>query len=455
MSIRNWGPVRPTTIWAEPDNGGQVVHDAIVAARYSVDIPIWEIGGPRITSALKAAKQKGVAIRIMFNGQLFAGPDKNARRYDQAYQVVDDLNNAPGDGELAFHWASNNFSITHQKTVLIDACRDGAALAPEDLPETARVLVLTLNLCPYAWMASPKGERMPLPWAFWGAEHPNIGFPIRDFGAELTDPKLIAQVARVFVSDFEVAPVNVTNELAGTRNGLVWSDGTTGIPGVSPPGEYPTWPTVYPAYELQKHPEILQGADQGNSMRAHLELIHSAQKTLIIYNEEMGDERLVRAIAARARAGVDVRVLLTGNVHGVPGKQRYAFSNNYNTLAASGVTTRLFPAEGQTMYIHAKVLLADAETPDALAFMGSENIGGNSLAFNRELGLLLQGEKDTQLFIETFNRDWNTQGLIEWKLEDMPAPQISNDGTPVIDMGGFHLTPMKAGPVEARNQASL
>ncbi len=57
----------------------------------SVDIPIWEIGGPQIMKALTAAKKNGVATRIMFNGNFGFGPDKNNFRFDQVYSVIDTL----------------------------------------------------------------------------------------------------------------------------------------------------------------------------------------------------------------------------------------------------------------------------------------------------------------------------------------------------------------------------
>jgi len=445
--------VGSVTLWAEPENNGQVLHDAIVGAQHSVDIPIWEIGGPQIMKALIAAKKNGVAIRIMFNGNFGCGPDKNSFRFDQAYSVIDTLTAADGDGQLAFHWASNNFSITHQKTVIIDAFRDGQRLPPQDLPETAKVLVLTLNICPYAWMVSDTGERAPMPWVFWGPEQPDIGFPIRDFGAVVTKPELVVLAATVFETDFNIAPPDFVIDLKNMQNGLVWSNGTTGItPNL--PGEYPHGENNYPGFNADALGKMPTAANQGNSLKACTEVINAAQKTLIIYNEEMADTNLVDAIAARAQANVDVRVILTGNVRdSKKDGESYAYWRNYNTLAKAGVSIRLYPAEGQWMYIHAKVLLADAGTSDAIAFMGSENIGGNSLYFNRELGLILQGEDDTRLFIETFEKDWQQTGLVDWPSDGTaltPTP-VSETGVPRFQSIPANYTPILAGPVAPRD----
>ncbi len=115
-------------VWVEPDDSGKTVLGAIEKAKYSVDISIYELRGPRIPEALKTAKAKGVAIRIIYNGQFFAGSNPSDQRYDQQYAVTDELKSAPGDGSVFFHWSSNNFNITHQKTILIDASMQGRAL---------------------------------------------------------------------------------------------------------------------------------------------------------------------------------------------------------------------------------------------------------------------------------------------------------------------------------------
>ncbi len=323
----------------------------------------------------------------------------------------------------------------------------------EDLPDTAKALVLTLNICPYAWMVSQSGDRARMPWVFWGKDQPDIGFPIRDFGAVVTKPELVALIAAVFETDFNVAPPDFIIDLKSMQNGLVWSNGTTGIT-PNKVGEYPHDKNVYPAFNPQSLGAMKTALDQGNSVQAHLDIINAAQKTLIIYNEEMADEQLVDAVATRAKANVDVRVILTGNVRS---SQKdglyYAYYWNYDTLAKAGVKIRLYPAEGQWMYIHAKVLLADARASNAIAFMGSENIGGNSLHFNRELGLILQGENDTSLFVETFEKDWQKEDLIDWPSDgSAPTPNpVSEKGVPVFEATAQEYIPIKAGPVQPRD----
>lgn len=447
MTGTNWTPVECDQIWSEPEDQGRTIVQAITTARHSVDIAIYEIGGPQITAALSQAKLNGVAIRILFNGQFFAGPNRHNPRYDQVYALIDDLQAAPGDGALAFHWASNNFSITHQKTILIDASGNGAALPADQLPPTARALVLTMNLCPYAWMTadagSMKGERFPLPWQFWAPEHPELtGFPLRDFGAMVSEADLVTTIASVFDADFGGAPGNQTNDLKNSSNGLVWSNGTTGLPGYYPNGG------SYPVFDADA---LGDAVDEGNARAVHLQLINAAQHTLIIYNEEMNDSGIVAALVAAAQRGVGVRALLTGNVHGTGSDEYYQYADNYVALSQAGATIRLFPAGPGHMYIHAKALVADAGSADTIAFMGSENFSGNSLNFNRELGIQLQGETDTRLIVDTFEADWATDGLLQWPADGtIPTPPPPTGTLPIFNPTAFSTTPMREGEVEAR-----
>ncbi|MEI6622285.1 MAG: hypothetical protein WCP28_10300, partial [Actinomycetes bacterium] len=50
-------------IFAEPDDKGAAVLNAINSAKVSIDIPIYDIGGdPNFDGALAAAKQRGVNV---------------------------------------------------------------------------------------------------------------------------------------------------------------------------------------------------------------------------------------------------------------------------------------------------------------------------------------------------------------------------------------------------------
>lgn len=449
MTLADYGTVSPTAIWAEPDDNGQFIRQAVAKAQHSVDISIYEIGGPQILETLAQAKLNGVSIRIMFNGQFFAGPDYNNQRYDNVYSVIQYLQNAPGKGLLSFYWSSNNFNITHQKTIILDAfAEDGSQFTQEKLPKTAQALVLSLNLCQYAWMKSDAGKMQPIPWAFWGPQADNQGaFSLRDFGAAVADPALVYEIASAFASDISYQTKSNDVFAISNTNGLVWSNGSTGIPGIAE-GYYPVG-GQYPAY----HQAEMAGAtaqDQGNSRAIHLALINEAKKTLHIYNEEMNDDEIVAAIVAACQRGVQVSAILTANTSSYKGKTEYQFASNYNLICQAGAQVRLFAAAPGVMYIHAKVLLADAGTDDAVAYMGSENISGNSLNFNRELGIITRGS-DTTLFFDCFTTDWNTPNLLQWPSDGTsPTAVVYPDALPIYNPGPTFYVPVASGEVKKR-----
>ncbi len=416
-----WTSVSPDSIWTEPDDRGQTILGAIDRAQFSVDISIYELGGPHIAGALENAKQRGVNIRVMFNGQFFKGNDPTNYKYDQQYAVINQLTGAPGDGTVALHWASNNFNITHQKTIIIDAQREGELLDASQLPASAKALVMTNNLNTYGW-EMPNVKDPLLPFQFWGNGYPGNGKGVRDFGVVITTPDVVAKVAAVFQSDFSCDDSGDTNDLKDSRDGLVWSNGTTGIY-PAPSGQYPA-NGAYPRYsEIGDYPDAV---DQGNARAVHLDVIEGARGTLLVYNEEMNDDQIVQYLVDAANRGVHIRVSMTGSTSESNGKRTYNYSENFDKLVAAGAEVRLFPNSNDFMYIHAKVLLADAGTADAVAFMGSQNISGNSLDFNRELGVVLTGDQDTAFFQQTFETDWNTEGLIHWQVDDAGEPSSTD-----------------------------
>jgi phosphatidylserine/phosphatidylglycerophosphate/cardiolipin synthase-like enzyme len=125
-----------------------------------------------------------------------------------------------------------------------------------------------------------------------------------------------------------------------------------------------------------------RGADlvwSPGSASALVSIIDNAQHTLLIENEEMADGRIETALEAAARRGVDVDVTMTAS---------NAWASEFTALAAAGVHVRTYAANAP-LYIHAKVIVADAGSSNETMFVGSENFGAGSLNWNRELGLVI------------------------------------------------------------------
>ena len=128
-----------------------------------------------------------------------------------------------------------------------------------------------------------------------------------------------------------------------------------------------------------------------------LSVINGARKTLDVEGEEFNDPAVVDAIAARAKAGVAVRVT-------VESPSQYA-SSIRKVVQAGGKVVGYSSQTG--LYIHAKIVIADAGQSDQAVEMGSMNYTAGSLGSNRELGIVLHDGPDIRLFESQFGADFN------------------------------------------------
>lgn len=110
-----------------------------------------------------------------------------------------------------------------------------------------------------------------------------------------------------------------------------------------------------------------------------LSLINSATATLQIENEEMADPAVTDALVAAARRGVDVEVTMTANSD---------YDSAFDQIVAAGGHVSTYPNDATSLYIHAKVIVADQGRTDADAYVGSINFSDYSLNKNRELGFI-------------------------------------------------------------------
>ena len=110
---------------------------------------------------------------------------------------------------------------------------------------------------------------------------------------------------------------------------------------------------------------------------ALLSLINSATSSLLIENEEMADKSVTAALVSAARRGVRVVVVMTDQTD---------WHSAFAALVTAHAVVRVYAADA-SLYIHAKVVVADAGTPRQREFVGSENFSNASLNANRELGI--------------------------------------------------------------------
>lgn len=116
-------------------------------------------------------------------------------------------------------------------------------------------------------------------------------------------------------------------------------------------------------------------------------LIAGAHRSIDIYAEEMADPLLEQKLAAAAKRGVRVRIIVPQSVP----------LANISSLLRARVAVRLL----QQPYAHAKVILVDG----VRAFVGSENFSATSLDHDREVGLLIRGPTLARI-LAVFAADW-------------------------------------------------
>ncbi len=157
----------------------------------------------------------------------------------------------------------------------------------------------------------------------------------REFAVLTSDPKDVAAVLATFDADYTNAAITPPQ-----GDDLVWS------------------PT--------------------NSQAALLAIISGAKTSLMIENEEMSYFNVIDALTVAAKAGVDVQVIMTASSE---------WDQAFMSLTQDGVKVVTY-ARDASLYIHAKVILADYGQPQASVFIGSENFSEASLTENRELGIV-------------------------------------------------------------------
>ena len=92
-----------------PDDTGQPILDAIAAAKKSLRIKMFVFSDSKVISAVIAAHQRGVKVRVMLNPARRGGEHENeGTRKKLAHAGVDVKDSNPA------------FDVTHEKSMLVD-----------------------------------------------------------------------------------------------------------------------------------------------------------------------------------------------------------------------------------------------------------------------------------------------------------------------------------------------
>ncbi|MDP8979967.1 MAG: phospholipase D-like domain-containing protein [Acidobacteriota bacterium] len=112
--------------------------------------------------------------------------------------------------------------------------------------------------------------------------------------------------------------------------------------------------------------------------------IKGARKQLLIYDPEVSDAAVVRLLAERCKAGVDIRII--GRL--------------------SGIRVQLAVRKLGPMRLHTRTIIRDAHQ----AFVGSQSLRELELGARREIGIIFRDPKTVNRLVKTFEEDWEASG---------------------------------------------
>lgn len=187
---------------------------------------------------------------------------------------------------------------------------------------------------------------------------------MRDMGVFVTNPSIVSEVLAVYKKDIENSKNQTAITPKLTQPNLVWSP--------------------------------------INSEDKLVELINTADKTIDIWIENMGNRAVHEALGNAIDRKVKVRVLTSQCGMGMPPA---AAHDVLKQLTAKGIQVQgvPFPATEAVPYIHAKTITVDNQ----IIFMGSENFSANSLLKARELGIIFKNDAIQKQMQNLFEKDWS------------------------------------------------
>lgn len=333
----------------QPEDGISAVTDFIDAARESVDIAVYQMDpsySPLI-EALTRAKDRGVRVRILLSGTIYPPGSTNDNPRD-----VEILREQGFEAELS----RPDFSFSHWKLLIIDAGTD-----------TGKALICDFNLEAGYFGLDPQ----------YPDEGDTRGMAVLD-----TDPADVDMIARTFDADWPPYKPWPAND----RPNLVWSPSNSTCDSTSCASAYPLEPA-------------------GNSRDVMLSLIGNSRESLDIYAQALAEpSQLLTPLLDAANRGVKVRIV--GNDGGIN-------TDALAKLKEAGAEVVINPTDpggdGRVMYIHTKTIVADAGTPEAIAYVGSINpFLDESINTERELGVLLTDPASIERILLIFDRDFGS-----------------------------------------------
>jgi cardiolipin synthase len=159
------------------------------------------------------------------------------------------------------------------------------------------------------------------------------------------------------------------------------------------------WAGDDPASDEASAPGLVwsPGAEQ-----AMINQINSATTSVWFTSEELSDPYIYRALATDAQRGVHCEVVMMDDPD---------WAKAFGQVSSAGCVVHVLPDTTTGLYLHEKLIVVDAHTSHASAMLGSQNASYASLAFNRELSVVLTRTQAPAVMSElvgTFTHDFTT-----------------------------------------------
>jgi phosphatidylserine/phosphatidylglycerophosphate/cardiolipin synthase-like enzyme len=367
------GPA-PVEAFVLPDSP-EVVRETLAAADDRLLLAGYTFTSERIADALIDARERGVAVRVLVEGEPVGGA--SARQAAVLDRLV-----AAGVEVRAVGGRHARYDYHHAKYAVVDD----------------RALVLTEN-----WKPAGVGGRSSRGW-----------------GVVVHDPATASALAATFRAD------------AGWRDARPWSEVRSGQRferALAANGSYPS--RIDAERVRAERVRVLVAPD--NAGRGVRELLAGANESVSVVQMSLGgaDGPFAAALVRAARRGVRVRVLLSGAWY--VREDNRAVADRLNARADREelpLTVRLADPGDRFEKIHAKGSVVDGQ---AVA-LGSLNWNERAADRNREVVVVLGGEAAADYYGRAFADDWraSSEGRGGEGGRPVPAGLIGAVGAAVV-----------------------
>ncbi|HEX4399780.1 MAG TPA: phospholipase D-like domain-containing protein [Galbitalea sp.] len=157
------------------------------------------------------------------------------------------------------------------------------------------------------------------------------------------------------------------------------------------------WAGQNPASDEANAPGLIWSP---NAEQAMINQINSASTSIQFTSEELSDPYIYRALADDAQRGVKCEIVMMDDPD---------WAKAFGQVTSAGCVVHVLPDTPTGLYMHEKLVLVDAGTSHESAMIGSQNASYSSLAFNRELSIVLtraEAPDVVRSLASTFARDF-------------------------------------------------